>query len=117
MSSVLPLRPEGGAERSDRPDPRLQTRLTEEERRSRWEVRAAQWRAIELARAAFGGEIRGSMLGMRGAGPMRGLLHMSVPFGDLERHRQREARFLSLVDADPLLSRVPLLYVVGPDVG
>jgi hypothetical protein len=117
MSGFLPLTPEGGAERSDRPDPRLETRLTEEERRSRWEVRAAQWRAIELARAAFGGEIRGAMLGIRGTGPMRGLLHMSVPFGDLEGHRRREARFLSLVHADPLLSKVPLVYVVGPDAG
>ena len=115
MSGFLPLRPEGGAERSDRPDPELQSRLTQEEQRARWEVRAAQWRAVEIARAAFQGDVRVWMSGIRREGDMRGLLRLDVPFQDLDRHRLREARFLSLVRADPLLSQVPLVYVVGPD--
>jgi hypothetical protein len=97
------------------PEPRLQGVLTEEERMGRWEVRAAHWRALELANAAFGGPVRSSLLGLRHRGPMRGLLRLDVPWEGLELHREREAVFLSMAGADPLLSRVPLVYVLGPD--
>lgn len=115
MSGLIPLRPWGGGERSDRPEPRLQGVLSEAERLARWEVRAAQWRALELAQAAFGPGVRGTLVGVRHEGPMRGLLRLDVPFESLERHREMESVFLGLVDADPLMSRVPLLFVVGPD--
>jgi hypothetical protein len=116
--SLIPRRPGGGDERSDRPEPRLYGEPTEEERLGRWEVRAAQWRAVELARVAFGMGASASLIGMRARGrepeDFRGLLCLDVPFDTLDRHREREARFMSMVDADPLLGRVPLVYAVGP---
>lgn len=115
MSSLLPLHPAGGDEGSDLPEPRLQDVLSEAERAARWEVRAAQWRALELARAAFGAEVRGTLLGMRTRGELRGLLKLDVPFQGLEAHRKREAAFLGMVGTDPLMAQVPLLFVVGPD--
>lgn len=113
--SLLPKRPGGGDDRSDRPEPHFLGVLTEAERIGRWEVRAAQWRALQLARHAFGSEATASMIGLRHHGAMRGLMKLDVPFEDLDEHRRREAHFLGLVHADPLLARVPLVYVVGPD--
>ena len=114
MSAFLPLRPGGGNERSDLPEPRLQSVLTEEERQGRWAVRAAQWRALDLAQQTFGINVRVQLIGGRAHGPMRGILRLDVPFLDLEHHRVREARFLSMVSADPLLACVPFVYVLGP---
>lgn len=115
MSGLLPRTPGGRDERSDRPETTLQVRLTEAERLGRWEVRAAQWRALELAREVFGAEARASMIGIRVEGAMRGLLKLDVPFEALDEHRARERDFMSQVGLDPLLSRVPLVYVLGPD--
>ncbi len=109
--SLLPLRPWGGSERSDRPDTTLTVRLSEEERRFRLEVQAARWRAMELARANFGEEARGSLIGVRAGAPWRGLLRLAVPFEGIDRQRSREARFLAMAAADPVLIRVPLLFV------
>ncbi len=117
MSGLIARRPGGGEVRSDRPESHLLGVRTEAERIGRWEVRAAQWRALELARSAFGAEARGSMIGLRHQGPMRGLMRLDVPFEDLDEHRRREANFLGMVGADPILARVPLVFVVGPDVG
>lgn len=114
MSPLIPIRPWGGGERSDLPEPRLQGRLTEAERSARWEVRAAQWRALELAQAAFGPEVTVSLVGARQAGEVRGLLKLDVPFRCLDSHRDKERRFLGMVGADPLMSRVPLVFVLGP---
>jgi hypothetical protein len=91
--------------------------LSEAERAARWEVRAAQWRALELARAVFGPEVRGTLLGLRTRGELRGLLKLDVPFADLDAHRRREAAFLGMVGTDPLMAQVPLVFVVGPDGG
>ena len=55
------------------------------------------------------------MHAVRPVGPARGLLVLSVPFEDLERHRELEARFLAAAGADPVLTQVPLVYVFGPD--
>jgi hypothetical protein len=116
MSSLIPMRPGGGGDRSDRPAPHLlQGVRSEAERLGRWEVRAAQWRALELARSVFGAEARGGMIGLRHHGPLRGLMLLDVPFDGIERHRALEARFLAMAASDPLLCRVPLVYVVGPD--
>ena len=85
------------------------------EQRNRWEVRAAQWRARELAQLVFGDVSDMGLSGIRGGGEMRGLLRLDVPFDDLCKHHDREARFMAAVLNDPLLSAVPLLYVIGPD--
>jgi len=85
-----------------------------EERLQRWEVRAAQWRAHELALNAFGRGVQMSLTGLRHHGSLRGLLRLDVPFEDLETHQDREARFMASVRHDPVLTHVPLLYVVGP---
>ncbi len=115
MSALLPLRPDGQGQDGGRPDTSLLERLTEERRTGRWEVRAAQWRALELARAAFGPGVRATLLGIRHRGSLRGLLKLDVPFTDLDIHREREAAFLGMVGDDPLMTRVPLVFVVGPD--
>jgi len=113
VNPLLPPLP-GPREAPKAPESSLQQILTEEERLARWEVRAAQYRAHELALEAFGAPVRMHLMGLRIRGDMRGLLEMGVPFRDLSEHRSREARFLAAVGADPLLSRVPLVYVLGP---
>ncbi|NJD18391.1 MAG: hypothetical protein FIA95_03810 [Gemmatimonadetes bacterium] len=115
MSAFLPFRASAGSEAPDVPEPRLQGILSEAERTARWEVRAAQWRAVELARAAFGPDVSGTLLGVRPEGALRGLLKLDVPFADLDAHRQREAGFLGMVGADPLMAQVPMVFVLGPD--
>ena len=85
------------------------------EQRKRWEVRAAQWRARELAQLVFGDVSDMGLSGIRGGGEMRGLLRLDVPFDDLCKHHDREARFMAAVLTDPVLSTVPLLYVIGPE--
>ena len=114
VNGLLPQVPGGGDRGPDLPEPRLQGILSDAERAARWEVRAAQWRALELARAAFGPEAEGELLGLRTRGALRGLLRVDVPFTDLESHRRREAAFLGMVGADPLMAEVPLVFVVGP---
>jgi hypothetical protein len=116
VNALFPGGSDGGAA-ADAPEPRLEQILDDRERVARWEVRAAQWRAHELALEAFGGPVRMHLMGMRLRGPMRGLLEMGVPFEDLDVHRAREARFLAAVSADPVLSRIPLVYVLGPHAG
>lgn len=87
------------------------------ERRARWEVRAAQWRARELAEVVFGDVTDTSLLSLRPHGPLRGLLQLDVPFEDVEAHRAREARFMAAVEADPVLARIRLVYVLAPSLG
>lgn len=114
MSGLVPSRPDPLG--PDPAHPTLEEReLDAEERRRLTEVRAASWRARELAEAVFG-KVCGSALRARSRPePPRGLLRLDVPFDDLRRHRARERVFLAAVGADPLLSKVPLVYVVGPD--
>jgi len=86
------------------------------EQKARWEVRAAQWRARELAEVVFGGVGESSLMSLRPDGALRGLLRLSVPFVDLPAYRARETRFLAAVERDPILSRIRLVYVIAPDV-
>jgi hypothetical protein len=96
--------------------PQLRQRpLSPAEQRARWAVRAAQWRAREIAEHVFGSVSSMGLTGIRGQGPMRGLLRLDVPFADLEAHRRREGRFMDAVRADPLLALVPLVFVISPD--
>ena len=61
--------------------PRLQQELASPaEQRARWEVRAAQWRAHELAHVVFGAVSDMGMISMYHRGDMRGLLRLEVPF-------------------------------------
>jgi hypothetical protein len=94
-------------------DPTLGERTAE----ARWETRAAQWRARELAEEVFGGEVAARLTGRRGGHPFRGLLHLDVPFRDLAQHRVREAAFLSAAARDPVLERVPFVFVLTPVPG
>ena len=114
---MTPFFPRMAGGHGPEPDhPQLHQRpLSRAEMRRRWEVRAAQWRARELAEWVFGGVSDMGLIGMRPDGPMRGLLRLDVPFDDPAAHRDREARFMAAVHADPLLSTVPLVYVIGPD--
>jgi hypothetical protein len=86
------------------------------EQRARWEVRAAQWRARELAELVFGVVSESALSALRPHGPLRGLLRLRVPFSDLALHREREARFMAAVESDPVLARIRLVYVIAPDV-
>ncbi|MFC1660318.1 hypothetical protein ACFL3S_02480 [Gemmatimonadota bacterium] len=99
--------PESGVEPTVNLDPILDLRV---ERRP-WEVRAAQWRAWHLAEMIFGPEVRVRLAGRGGPSTFRGLLTLGVPFSDLADHRAREALFMSWVARDPLLARVPFIYV------
>lgn len=114
--SLIPA-PASTGSAPERDHPRLLQRpLSLSERRARWEVRAAQWRAREIAEAVFGGVGESGLMGLRPEGPLRGLLRMEVPFADLDIHGAKEARFLAAVEADPLLGRVPLVYVFAPSL-
>ncbi len=81
----------------------------------RWSIRAAQWRALELARTVFGEEASASLGSLPPRGPFSGLLHLAVPFENIEDHRSREARFAALAGSDELLRTVPLVFVFEPD--
>jgi len=114
MSPFIPRT--AGGEGPEPDHPRLHQRpVTRAESRSLREVHAAKWRARELAEAVFGDVCEMGLIGMRPHGPLRGLLRFLVPFDDPAVHRDREARFMAAVHADPLLSSVRLVYVIGPD--
>jgi len=105
----------GGSSREPSPtehvDPFLDRRL---ETRP-WELRSAQWRAWLLAEHAFGPDVEVSLVGRPGYPGFRGLLHFTVPFFDLDDHRSRESRFLHWAWEDPVLKRVPLVFVFEPN--
>jgi hypothetical protein len=79
-----------------------------------WELRSAQWRAWVLAEASFGTDVTVSLVGRPGHRSFRGLLYLSVPFRDLEDHHRRESLFLTWAGQDPVLARVPLVFVFEP---
>ena len=83
--------------------------------RIRWERRSAQWRALELAQEVFGDEETEVALASYPArNGFHGLLRLRVPFDDLERHRDREARFTELAGHDEVLSAAPMVFVFDP---
>ena len=114
MNAFFPSQAAGPGPELDHP--KLHQRPSSpEEQRARWEVRAAQWRAREIAEHVWGSVTSMGLTGIRGDGPLRGMLRLDVPFVDLERHLARETCFLEAVARDPLLAHVPLVYVIGPD--
>lgn len=92
-------------------DPFLE-RLVE---RRPWQIRSAQWRAWALAEEAFGAGVRTSLSGRGGHAGFRGLLTISVPFRAMEDHRDRESLFLAWASRDPVLMRVPFVFVFRPE--
>lgn len=164
MSPMFPVRP-GNLGAEPEPTSIQAPRQEREQARMRWEVRAAQWRALEIARSIWGEEVTARLSGLgagvrtsagaatrtgaagaaaagstadAGVGPnprrnrraeerddnapahasFRGLLHLEVPFDgggsiDLERHRERESAFSHAAGLDPVLRRIPLVYVFG----
>lgn len=91
-------------------DPLLERRLE----RNPWVVRSAQWRAWALAEVAFGEGVRTHLAGTGGHRPFRGLLTISVPFHTLQDHTRRESLFLAWVSRDPILTRVPFVFIFDP---
>ena len=79
-----------------------------------WELRSAQFRAWSLAEGAFGGGVVVSMVGRPGYPDFRGLLYLAIPFRDLADHNARQSLFLSWAGEDPVLSRVPMVFVFEP---
>ena len=77
----------------------------------RWQVRAAQFRALALAESIFAGRVSAQLSGTRLEGPFRGLLHLEVPFESLEDHLEREQRFTAVAGRDPVLARSPFVFV------
>ena len=116
MSAFLPIRP---YEHAGDPEPiSLQDpRRDREEQTRRWEIRAAQWRALDLARAIWGEAVSASLSGYASRADFRGLLHLDVPVPldgegiDLDGHREREDRFTRAAGSDPVLRQVPLIYI------
>jgi len=83
--------------------------------RRRWSIRAAQWRTLELAREVFGEEAGVRLDGIPPRGGFQGMVHVRVPFDDLDDHRVRESRFTAMAGADELLTRVPMVFIFEPD--
>ena len=110
MSDFVPG-PPGNEHAGPEPTTLLDRRATEAWAEHRWSVRAAQWRAVELAGAIFGPGVRGELAGGVLQGPFRALLHLEVPFRDLDAHRAGESLFVAMAGADPVLSQVPFVYV------
>ncbi len=107
--------PPGGTpaepETTEHIDPLLAQRV---ERRP-WELQSAKWRAQFFAEMAFGAPVEVSLAGRPGYPEFRGLVYLSVPFRHLQDHTSRQALFLAWAGADPILGRVPLIYVFEPD--
>jgi len=80
----------------------------------RWEVRAGEWAALELARHVFGDDTGVRLAGWPSRAPFRGMLTLQVPFRSMVDHRRREGVFLHLVARDPVLARVPFVFIFEP---
>jgi len=84
------------------------------EAQTRWYARASQFAALDLALDVFGRGASVETLGWPGRPPLVGGLVLRVPFRNLADHQAREARFLSLVALDPVLSSAAIVFVVEP---
>lgn len=113
MSSVFPSPPRGPEEEKDAT--RLQIGGERAEVLRRWTTRALQWRAVALAEIVFGGPVETRLRGGAAMG-FHGLLELEVPFDDLERHREREARFLASARHDDVLGGMPVVVTFTPRV-
>lgn len=80
-----------------------------------WELQSAKWRAQFFAEMAFGAPVEVTLAGRPGYPDFRGLIYLSVPFRHLSDHNSRQALFLAWAEGDPVLGRIPLIYVFEPD--
>lgn len=114
MDGLVPRRPDGsgtGEPWTSIEDPRRRLEVE----RQRWERRSAQWRALELAREVFGEEeTRVELAPYPARNGFHGLLHVRIPFDDLESHRRREDHFNELASRDEVLSSLPMVFVFDP---
>lgn len=115
MDDFFPKPAGGGSLPGPEPTEHLDPLLDRRVEHRPWEVQSAQWQAWTLAQAAFGDEVRVLLTGRRGFQGFRGLLTLTVPFRDLEDHRARESLFLAWAGVDPVLTRVPLIFVFEPE--
>lgn len=122
MTAWLPHRPDEAAVDGERTTLFLPERSRAEQRRA-WRVRAAAYRARALAEIVFGDDVPTRLSGgpagpmpedPPGAGGFQGMVSLDVPFVDLGVHRRRERLFRAWAERDPLLSRVPLVFVFRP---
>lgn len=110
--SLVPRDPRGSG---DEPDPvSLVQEIREEARRTREWAQAARWRAGAIAEAIFGDGVVPRLRYARGAAGFQALVELEVPFASLERHREKEHRFVHEAGRDELLSRIPTLFVFSP---
>lgn len=110
MTSFLPRSPgsiPGGPDPHELVDPRNRR----ETHQARWSLQAARWQAVSLAQEVFGASVESRLMGTPGREGFQGLLHLAVPFLDLDDHRDREATFVRAAGADPVLAGVPLVFV------
>jgi len=91
--------------------------------RRAWRVRAAEYQARALAELVFGDDVPTHLTGGPAAlvpgaegdaGGFQGMVSLDVPFVDLDVHRHRERLFRAWAARDPLLSRLPLVFVFRP---
>ena len=107
--------PDGGAGQGPEATEHIDPLLAQRVETRPWELRTAQYRAWTLAQLAFGRDVEVSLVGRPGYPWFRGLLYLSVPFMDLSDHNSRQSLFLSWAGQDPVLSRVPLVFVFEPN--
>lgn len=105
----LPPRPDDDADPMGYLDPSVR-----QEARESWELRAVQWRAVEIAEAVFGGHVAPRVVESRGAQGFRAILELEVPFVDLDTHRSAEAVFVASSRRDEVLARSPMLVLFSP---
>lgn len=122
MTGWLPHRPDEAGLDGERTTLFLPDRSRAEQRRA-WRVRAAEYRARALAELVFGDDVPTRLTGgsappVPGAegdgGSFQGMISLDVPFVDLDVHRHRERLFRAWAARDPVLSRVPLVFVFRP---
>lgn len=111
--TLFPNRPAHGLQ-TPPPSGTTDPRLTRQTRRHHWEVTAARWRAHELASYVFGTQTRVHLAWTTTTRRFRALVHLEVPFQDLDAHRAQERIFIQHAGGDELLRRVPLVYVFTP---
>ena len=82
--------------------------------RHEWLRQTARWRAMDIARAVFGGECATRFGAFPSTGVFEGLLEIDVPFAGPDDHFQREAIFRACVRRDPVLGQMPLIFAFRP---
>lgn len=116
MSTWLPQRFDRGSSGSEGTTLLVVDDALDRTRRA-WEVGTARWRACAMAEAIFGGPVVAKIDAVAdGRGAFRGMVSLHVPFSDLGLHQWREDVFQACAAADPVLGRVPVLFIFQPRI-